>query len=382
MALKIKSQHVIALIITAGIAGWMATGDVKIGGQGGATAAPIADREAERSSELFKVRYLPLQQQERIEQVSVRGRTQADAIVPVRAETAGILQRRLVDKGDRVQAGDLVCEIESGTREASLAEAEASLVQAEADFQANEALSKKGFAAENRLKQFKAALDAARARLAQAQWELDKTGIHAQASGIVQDPIAEVGDMLSMGATCVTLIDSDPMLFIGQVSERDIAKVEPGKPAAVTLITGETIDGEVEYVAPSADAQTRTFRVEISIPNPDRTIRDGMTANAEIELEPSLAYRISPSWISLADSGEIGLKMLDENDVVKFVPIEILAQTNDGFWVSGPAQGERVITFGQEYVLDGETVIAVPDPLLKAEATGTSGQADSGEATQ
>ena len=366
MALKIRAKHVVALAITAAIAGWMATGDVKLGGQSGATAAPIVEREAERSAELMRVRYLPLEPQERVEQVLVRGRTQADSIVPVRAETAGILQNRLVDKGDRVKAGDLVCTIESGARKAEVARAEASLVQAEADYAANTALNKKGFAAENRLKQYRAALDAARASLAQAKWELDKTQIHAKASGIVQDPIAETGDVLTMGDTCITLIDPDPMLFIGQVSERDVAKVTTGQAAKVTLVSDEAMTGQVKYVAPSADPQTRTFRVEILVDNADGAIRDGLTASAAIALEPSIAYRVLPSWVSLADDGRIGLKLLDENDVVEFAPVTILAQTKEGFWVSGPPEDRRVITFGQEYVLNGQKVEAVPDPLLEA----------------
>lgn len=366
MAIKIRAKHVVALAITAAIAGWMATGDIKLGGKSGATAAPIAEREAERSAELMRVRFLPLEPQPRVEQVLVRGRTQADTIVPVRAETAGILQKRLVDKGDRVNTGDLVCTIESGAREAEVARAKASLVQAEADYDANEALNKKGFAAENRLKQYRAALDAARAGLAQVEWELGKTMIHAKASGIVQDPIAEAGDVLTMGDTCITLIDPDPMLFIGQVSERDVAKVTTGQAAMVSLVTNETIEGEVKYVAPSADPQTRTFRVEIAIANADGSIRDGLTASATVELEPSIAYLVNPSWISLADDGRIGLKVLDDADTVEFAPVKILAQTKEGFWVSGPPQDRRVITFGQEYVLGGQKVVAIPDPLLEA----------------
>jgi membrane fusion protein, multidrug efflux system len=370
MAFRIRGSYLVAIGITAGLLGWMATGDIEWGGNDAEGTPPIAEREAERSSELFKVNFLPLRAEERVEQVKVHGRTQADATIPIRAETAGILEERLVNKGDQVKAGDLVCRIDAGAREAEIAKAKAALAQAEADHEANARLVEQGFAAQNRLNQLKAALDAARAGLAQAELELARTEVHAKAAGTVQDPIAETGDMLTMGGTCVTLIDTDPMLFIGQVSERDISKVIPGRKADITLVSGETIEGEVRYVSPSADAQTRTFRVEIVLPNADGKIRDGLTASAVIKLEATVAFRVLPSWITLADSGEIGLKTIDENDTVHFEPVNILEQTKQGIWISGPEPGHKVVTFGQEYVQAGDKVAPFPDESFQAAFEG------------
>ena len=145
----------------------------------------------------------------------------------------------------------------------------------------------------------------------------------------------------------------------------------------MTLVSGETIEGEVRYVSPSADAQTRTFRVEIVLPNGDGAIRDGLTANAVIKLEPTVAFRVLPSWITLADSGEIGLKTIDENDTVHFEPVNILEQTKQGIWISGPEAGHKVITFGQEYVRAGEKVSPFPDESFKAAFEGAiTGQGD------
>lgn len=368
MAFKIKFPHIVAAAITVGIIGWMAAGELEIGGQAanGETAPPIAEREADRSSEIFKVRYFPLVEEQRTEELLVRGRTEAESTVPVRAETAGIVEKRLFSKGDLVKAGDVVCEIETASRQARLAQAEANVEQALTEFDSNQTLREKGFASQAKINQLNAALKAARASLSEAKWELDRTKVTAKSSGIVQDPIAEPGDMLTMGQSCVTLINPDPMLFIGQVSERQVGKVEAGMKARVELVTGETIEGEVTYIAPSADPQTRTFLTEIRIPNPDNAIRDGLTASAYVELEPVKAFRVSPAWITLEDDGQIGLRVIDAENKVEFVPIEILAQTKQGFWVSGPDSGMRVITVGQEYVVSGETVEPIEDPMVKA----------------
>ncbi|MGB7287519.1 MAG: efflux RND transporter periplasmic adaptor subunit [Salaquimonas sp.] len=365
MAFGIKGSHIIAVAFAAGLGYWMFTGEYQIGGQSGTenNAVPIAEREAERSAELFKVRYVPLKSEERSEEIRVRGRTQANAVVTVRAETAGVLQKRLVAKGDKVNAGDVVCVIESGAREAQLAQARAQLVQAESEYNSNLALKKKGFASNNRINSLKAAMDAGKAALAAAELEMARVSIKANASGVVQNPIAEVGDMLSMGGTCVTLIDTDPMLFTGQVSERDIGKISTGMPAKVELISGETVDGKLQYISPSADAQTRTFAIEIEIGS-GMAVRDGMTAEAKISLAAGQAFRIAPSWVTLDDDGSIGIRTVSADDIVDFIPIQIVAQEQNGFWITGPKDGDRIITLGQEYVVKGEKVLTAPDERI------------------
>ncbi|MEC9342977.1 MAG: efflux RND transporter periplasmic adaptor subunit, partial [Pseudomonadota bacterium] len=171
-------------------------------------------------------------------------------------------------------------------------------------------------------------------------------------------------------------LDTDPMLFIGQISERDIGRVKPGMSARVELVSGEKLAGEVRYIAPVADAETRTFLTEIELVDPPVQVRDGLTASAYIELPSMQAFRISPSWVTLADDGEIGVRVVDAEDTVRFVPIRILAQSQKGFWISGPEAGMRVISLGQEFVIDGEKVDPKPDPILEAAAQ----QAQTGEA--
>ncbi|PCI04445.1 MAG: efflux transporter periplasmic adaptor subunit [Hyphomicrobiales bacterium] len=369
MTFRIKGSHIVALAICAGIGGWMYNGQLITSGQGDPSGElkTIAERSAENASDLFKVRYVALYPELRSERIHVRGRTKANAIVTIRSETVGIVKKRLVNKGQVVQKGDLVCVIERGAREAKLAQAKAQLAQAEGDHAANSALAKRGFASKTKLNQMKFALDAAKASLIQAEIDIARTEIHANASGIVQDPIVEVGEMLTIGGACVTLIDNDPMLFVGQVSEREIGKVKLGMKANVVLVSGEKVSGKIRYIAASSDAQTRTFQIEIELPNSDRTIRDGLTASASVELPPELAYRLSPSWVGLADNGEIGISALNDDDTVRFVPVKILARTKDGFWVSGPSEGMRIISLGREYVGDGEKVMPVADKVASAE---------------
>jgi len=396
MAFNIRSSQIVALAIAAGIGGWIYTGSIVVGGQpSGEGIRSIAERESERDTQLFKVRYKTVEPVPYGETLSVRGQTTNAATVQIRAQVSGTLIERHVNKGDRVSENQLVCSIETGARAAQLAKSEAMFAQAQsdyeanstlvekgivsknealfaqaqADYEANSTLVEKGIVSKNKLKSLKASLDAATAAIAEATLQLERSEIHANASGIVQDPIAEIGETLSVGSVCVTLVQSDPIKFAGQISERDIDKVKVGAQAIVKLISGMSAEGTVSYISPSADSSTRTFLTEIEIPNSSEKIRSGMTARANIKLPVVEAYPISPSWVTLADSGALGVRVVGENSMVEFVELELIAQTQSGFWVTGLKPGTKVITLGQNYVVAQEKVSASVDTLQTA---GTS----------
>jgi len=382
MKIILKGSHLLALAITAGIGFWMYNGEVKIGGQNpseslaqsdGNLLAETIDQQAvdaeQTLDELFKVSYVTLSPQERTRTVSVRGRTKPDAIIPVRSETGGILRKRLVNRGQRVNEGDLVCQIDAGAREAAVLSARAALTQAQVLFDANKDLSEKGFASKNTMPTLKAQLNSAKAQLREAEIELDRINVRANASGVVQDPIAETGDVLQPGGTCITLVDSDPMFFTGQISEEDVGDVETGMEADVMLVSNESATGVVTYIAPTADEDTRTFATEIRLKNNGKKVHAGVTAQANIKLPTAASYPISPSWITLADSGEVGVKVVNGNDIIDFLPAKIVARSKEGFWLEGEAlyPEMRVVTLGQEYVGVGEKVQPIKDPIQTAE---------------
>ena len=383
----LKIGPVAAVLIAAGVAGWMWSGDVVRGGIGPVgDPVVIAERNDEASAALFAVRTVVARPRERAETLIVRGRTEADASIPVRAETSGTVEERLVDKGDRVTPGTEVCRLDLGTREAVLAQARAALAQAEAsleqaqfDLESNTQLAERGFAAESRLNGLRAAADASRAQvaqaeaqIAQAEEELGRSVVVAQATGIVQDPVAEVGDVLQPGGVCVTLVDTDPLVVTGQVPETEVGALEVGMDAGVRLVTGEEVAGTLTFIAQAADPETRTFAVEIAVPNPDERLRAGVTATAAIPLAPTLATPILASWITLDADGRLGLGTVEADGTVGFVPVRVLAQDTETTWVAGLEPGTRVITLGADYVVAGQRVtfedevapasLAVPSP--------------------
>lgn len=354
--MKINGSHLVSLAILAGIGGWMFTGTLIQGGQVNPNAKTIAEREEGRTTEAFRVRVTDLKPSERQERLEIRGRTKANATVSVRAETGGTVENRPFKKGDLVKAGDLLCVLDAGVRSTSLAQAEAALVQAKADYEANARLLERGFATQSRVRQLRSALDAATAAVATAKQEVSRTEVRATTAGMVQEPLAEIGDNLAAGGICVTLMQADPMLFTGQISERDVSQVSVGMDATVQLVGQREVTGTVSYISPMADASTRTFNMEVRLPNEDRSILDGLTAEAFIPLTPTQAYQVNPSWLTLADDGKIGVRAVGAENKVEFHPVTILSQGTDIMWVSGLKPDLKVITLGQNFVVQGAEV--------------------------
>ncbi len=313
-------------------------------------------------------------------EVSVRGQTNANATISVRAETNGVVKQVHVQKGQVVAAGDLLCTLDQGTRlarlaqgEASLAQAEAALAQSEADFETNASLRQKGLAATNTARSFEVGLTAAKASVRSAVSQLDdikidleRTQILAEVGGVIQDPLVNIGDMLNNSGVCATIVQLNPMLFSGKVAEARVALVKPGLRAVVTTVTGQSVVGVVRYVSSSADRSTRSFAVEIELDNANGQLLDGITATAEIEVGQVPAHLIPQSALTLETDGTLGVRLVKDN-ITNFYPVQIITDQADGIWVGGLPVEANVIIIGQEYVNDGQEVDATVFASREAE---------------
>ena len=304
--------------------------------------------------------------------VLMRGRTEAARQVNLRAETAGRIAAEPLRKGAEVAAGDVLCRVEPGTREAQLAEAEARLAEAEQELRAAEGLSEGGFAAQTRLIGARAAKSAAQSALAAAEQEIDRLAIRAPFDGILETDTAELGELLQPGELCATLIQLDPMRIAGFVPEARIDRVASGARAGARLPGGRTVTGEVSFVSRTADPETRTFRVEITVDNPDGTLRDGQSADALIEAEGAEGHLVPGSALTLDDDGRVGVRVVDSDDRAAFAPVEIIRDTAAGVWVAGLDATVRVIVVGHEYVSAGTHLDVTlreddPDPADEAD---------------
>lgn len=368
--------------------------------------------------------------------VMVRGQSQASREVSAMAETSGTVVSVPIRKGAFVEAGQVLCQLSPGSRGATLSEAEAQLTEArarvpeaearfpegqariaEAEARVQEAqlnqtaakrLSEGGFAADTRVLSADAALRSAEAGLTAAQtgiatvqagiqaaqagiqaaeaaveraWlDIDKLTIEAPFPGLLETDTAELGSLLQMGSaeagTCATIVQLDPMKLVGFLPEAQVDRIAVGADAGARLASGQQVAGRVTFLSRSADELTRTFRVEVTVPNPDLTIRDGQTAEIMIATPATTAHLVPASALTLDDDGRLGLRVV-ENDTAGFAAVTLVRDTVDGVLVTGLPESVDIITVGQEYVTAGVSVRTTfaPDDAAVAAAGDAGGGA-------
>ena len=185
--------------------------------------------------------------------------------------------------------------------------------------------------------------------------ELNRTEVKAPFSGFIEK-IVKPGNLLNRGETCAVIIELDPITFIAEVPEAEIQQVIKGQKVLIELITGESISSNLSFVSKSATPSTRSFRVEAQIKNSSGLIRDGITGTMHIITNEILAHKISPSILLLSDDGIIGIRAVDDDNAVQFIPIKIIEDTQDGVWVTGIPNLTKIIVLGQGFVENGQNV--------------------------
>lgn len=288
--------------------------------------------------------------------LNLKGRTEPDRLVTVRAETAGTVVNAPVDEGTVVSRGQTLCGLDIEARQARVDEARAAVDANRVEYDAARELADKGWTSPNRATAAKASLDAALAALNSAQVEIRRTQIKAPFEGVFETRLAEAGDFLSPGGACGVLVDLDPIVVAVDVSEEDASRLSRDMSADVRLAKGDVAPGTVRFVGRTADNATRTFRVEIEMPNPDYTLTAGVSASVRLAVAEAPAVLISPALLVLGDDGRVGLRHVDENGVVRFTNVTIIDDQGEGVWVTGLPESTSILTAGQDFLRDGTEV--------------------------
>lgn len=287
-------------------------------------------------------------------ELRMTGSTEASRTVEVKTETTGMLASTTA-KGTRVNEGDILCRLKVGDRGARREAAVARFRQAQVEEQAQQRLSERGFAAANSASSARTSADVIRAEIKQLDVEIRRLEIRAPFSGVIEDDPAQIGAIMQMGSTCATIVDPDPLRVVGFAPEFRIGEVSIGTVGTAVLATGETVQGTVVFIAQTADPATRTFRIDLSVPNPSYSLRDEVTAEINIPLGTQAAHTLPQSALTLNDDGEIGV-MIVESGKATFRAVKILRDGGDGVSLSGIGQSAEVIVVGQEYVSEGTVV--------------------------
>jgi len=357
IASKLYSRPwLMAALVAGAVILWLLSGS--LGGHKEATQSAAGTAPDAGAITRVQVR---AQQAERITRfISVYGRTAPVRTVQLKAETSGRVESLDAARGQLLRKGTVILRLDLRDRQARLDQAQASVAQHQTAYEGQLELKAQGYVSETQIAETLAKLETAKAELVRAELDLDYMVIRAPFDGVIQDRPVEIGDYVRAGDPIATFVDNTRLIVTATIAENDARLVSINNPATAKLVTGEQVRGLIRYLSPVADEGTRTFTVELEIPNPGGKLAAGVTAEMQIPAGEMLAQKISPAILTLAADGQIGVKTVDSNGRVVFTPIEIARSEADGVWITGLPAMANIITVGQGYVSAGQAVESVP----------------------
>ncbi|MFC3612833.1 efflux RND transporter periplasmic adaptor subunit [Lutimaribacter marinistellae] len=356
-----RSKWVAGLLALA-LVGWMASGLIlpappEDEAQPAVTVKPVTvavrDSTARQVTQLF----------------TAEGQAQPDRRAILRAETDGDVATLSAEKGDFVERGEEIARLVTREQEAQVQEAREEVARARREFENSQTLLERGVSTTDRVAAARATLASAEAKLTQAEEAVDAAVIRAPFAGRLDALDLDDGAYVSAGTEVGTILDTDPLSIVIQIPQQSLARISEGQEATVDFITGETRTGTVGYVSKDAASQTRTFRAEITVPNPGGAIASGLSVQVRIPTGQMSAHFVSPAILSLGPDGALGVKTVNDENKVVFHEVVLERAQTDGVWISGLPDTVRLITIGQGFVSDGEPV----SPSVEADDTAAQG---------
>jgi len=361
---RFRFHKLAALAVLVGVGVWVATGEFSSVGSAQNDAPPTpAEAASEVKATLRTVAVITPPRVEHARAIRISGHTDAEKRVTLATRVMGVIDELPVKQGERVERGELVMRLEAEDKEAAVRMAESLVTQRQAEADAAERLVSGGNAPRLQADQARASLATAKSQLEGAKAELAQYSIYAPYNGVLDRIPVQRGSAILAGTEVATLINLDPLLAIGEVSERDLRYLKPGNTAEIRLVDGTVTEGALRYVSRDASPATRTFRIEVAIPNEDKKLPAGMTAEIVLLADPADSVVLPRSVVTLSSNGDLGIRAVDKDNKVVFFPIDLVDDTPKGLVLAGIPADARVIVAGQDLVSDGDEVKPVEADL-------------------
>src|SRR5437868_9415496 len=362
-----KAARIAAVGLVVAAVAWIASGHLFPHETAESRAA--VQPEAQQPK-LFRVAVIEAQVEPRKRNLVLSGRTEADKKMMLTARADGTVSELKVRRGSVVKEGDIIAVLSDEAREARVHQARAMLMQRKTELAARMKLVEQGTMPKLEAVNLETQYKAAEAGLAAAEAERERSVIRAPWAGIVNEVPVEIGQAVlsMMGKDIAQIVSIDPVLAVVEVAERNLNGVHVGDSAEIRLVTGHAARGKIRFISKTASAATRTYRVEVEIPNADGAIPDGITAEVAIPLAAVPATRVPRSALTFSSAGDLGVRIVDADSKVRFAPVAVIDDQQENMWVRGLADAARVIVQGQDFVREGQQVEPVSAEAPKTAA--------------
>jgi multidrug efflux system membrane fusion protein len=349
---QIHRSVLILIVVVAAFLLWFAPGQVRQFEDEGEVT--LVETEGGPRRMLVEVLEQPAREVSR--EIVLQGQTAHNRDVTVRAETGGTVREILVERGERVKTGQPVIRLSMDDRQARLRKVNALVAQHKNDYEAISELKGEGYLAESRMNEAFALLESARADLETIEQDIARTVLRAPFDGIVDEREVEIGDYVSVRDPVFVVVDDNPLVISANVPQQQVSALQKDSRASVGFITGHEATGRIRFISATADEATRTFNVEVEVPNSENALPAGVSAEVMIETGLVSAHLVSPGWLVRNASGAVGIFTLSPQDRIEFNEIGIVSNVQEGIWVTGLPELARIVSVGQGFVSEGQLV--------------------------
>jgi membrane fusion protein, multidrug efflux system len=304
--------------------------------------------------------------------VRIVGTVEADRDVVISAEEGGTVRQMLVRQGDRVRPGQPLFRLDAGVLQAQLDQAVSQAMLAEETWERQRRLWEEDqIGTEMAYLQAKYNAQTARAQARVLNERVERTTIRAPIAGVLEERLVEVGAMVSPGTPVARILDVDKVKVVGGVPERYGGQVQRGAEVTVTLdpVAGEFV-GAIDHVGSAVDRSSRTFTIEVEVPNAGHALKPGMVANVQIARERRAESLVVPRHAVLRLEGgyQVFVAVPYGNgwraESRSVVPG---AAHGDGVVIEqGLEAGDRVVVVGQQRLAHGDALIITNEDALSA----------------
>ena len=296
---------------------------------------------------------------------TVESRHQADIAFRV----GGRVTRVLVDEGDRVKAGQLLATLDAVEYRLSRQAAQADLARAQDQYTRLKALVERNSVAPADFAKAEAAFHGAEAQAGLAAQHVTDAELRAPHAGVVARRLVEPGVQIAVGKSVFTVVDLDPIQVNVGVPEAAIDRVRRGEVAMISVaaLSNQSFQGRVHVVGVIADPTTRTYPVQILVPNPNYILRPGMIAETLIQDTTMVKAMTVPGEAVARDADGATLVYVYYPDQRRVYSKRVTVGSvydREVEVTSGLLGTERIVVGGAQQLRDGSAVQVVSEAEL------------------